>query len=136
MRILVDDDDPVFSRLLEERLTGLAFKVQVTRDTLQAWHILRRDPPDLVLLDMQMPGGSGLAVLRRIKSNLQTRGVPVIVITAAQDESTLQQIHVARPEGLLRKPIVFEELALEINRLLAARALSRPERRLAQKGPG
>ena len=81
-----------------------------------------------------MPGGTGLAVLRRLKSNLLVRNVPVIVITAAEDEATFQQIRAAHPDGLMRKPILFETLALEINRLLGGREPARPERPLAQKG--
>ena len=134
MRILVADDDAVLTHLLESRLRSLGYEVQVTRDALQAWQSLRHGHPDLLLLDINMPGGTGLAVLRRLKSNHLTRGIPVIVMTAAQEETTLAPIRAQHPDGLMFKPIRFEELALEVSRLLVVQELAKAERPVAPKG--
>jgi CheY-like chemotaxis protein len=133
LRILVADDDLVFSHLLEQRLLERDYQVLVAHDALQAWQFARRDVPDLVLLDIKMPGGTGLAVLQRLKSNLRVKGIPVIVITSLDDPSILEQIQAQNPEALLHKPIQFEELMLEINRALAARELAKPERLIMQR---
>ena len=124
MRILVADDDVVLTRLLEQRLRDRGFEVRIAFDALQAWQMARREPPDLILLDIKMPGGTGLAVLRRLKSNQTVRNVPVIVITAAEEQSLLQQILALAPETVLRKPVRFADLDFEISRVLARREIA------------
>jgi len=134
VRILVADDDVVLTRLLDERLRDRGFDVRIAYDALQAWQMARREPPDLILLDIKMPGGSGLAVLRRLKSNLAVRHVPVIVITAAEEQSLLQQILALKPDALLSKPVKLADLDFEISRLLACRELSTSAPPISSKG--
>ncbi len=125
MRILVADDDLTLSRLIEHRLHERGYQVLVTQDAVQTWHAIQRESPDLVVLDIKMPGGSGLAVLRRLKQNLNNRAVPVIVITAAEDQATLQQAMALHPEAVLRKPLHAPDLEFEIARLLAGREVAK-----------
>ena len=136
MRILVADDDVVLTRLLEQRLHDRGFEVQIAHDALQAWQTVRREPPDLILLDIKMPGGTGLAVLRRLKNNQAVRGVPVIVITAAEEQSILQQILALQPGALLRKPVKLADLDFEISRLLTQRELAGSAPQNSPKGSG
>ena len=132
MRILIADDDLALSHLLERRLREQGYEVMVARDAIQAWQLAQREKPDLVVLDIHMPGGSGLAVLRRLKNNLNTRSVSVIVVTAAEDQSILQQVLALRPDALLRKPLRLADLDFEISRLLVARE---PARSVASRPP-
>jgi DNA-binding response OmpR family regulator len=125
VRILIADDDVVLTRLLEMHLKRFGHTVQITSDAVQTWRMARNSPPDLVLLDINMPGGTGLAVLRRLKNNLTTNRVPVIVITAAEEQGLLQSILNLRPDALLRKPVQLQDLDLEIARLLINRELAR-----------
>jgi len=125
MRILVADDDLTLSHLIAQRLRERGYQVLVTQDAVQTWHHIQRESPDLVVLDIKMPGGSGLAVLRRLKQNLNNRHVPVIVITAAEDQATLQQAAALQPELLLRKPLQAADLEFEIARLLAKREFTK-----------
>jgi len=136
VRILVADDDVVLTRLLEQRLRVRGFEVQIAHDALQAWQAVRREPPDLILLDIKMPGGTGLAVLRRMKNNQAVRGVPVIVITAAEEQSLLQQIVALQPDAMLRKPVKLTDLEFEISRLLALREFAGSASRNSPKGSG
>jgi DNA-binding response OmpR family regulator len=136
VRILVADDDVVLTRLLEQRLCDRGFEVQIAHDALQAWQMLRREPPDLVLLDIKMPAGTGLAVLRRMKNNQATRGVPVIVITAADEQPLIDQILALHADVILRKPIKITDLDFEISRLLVQRELSSAARPASPKGSG
>jgi len=136
VRILVADDDVVLTRLLQQRLHDRGFEVQIAHDALQAWQTVRREPPDLILLDIKMPGGTGLAVLRRLKNNQAVRGVPVIVITAAEEQSLLQQILALQPHALLRKPVKLTDLDFEISRLLAKRELAGSAPQNSPKGSG
>jgi len=127
MRILIADDDLTLSHFLERRLLDRGYEVLVTQDAVQTWQAIQRQSPDLVLLDIKMPGGSGLAVLRRLKHNLHSRGVPIVVITAAEEPDTLQQVLALRPDALLRKPLQLADLDFEISRLLAGRELAKPD---------
>jgi CheY-like chemotaxis protein len=130
VRILIADDEVVLTRLLEHHLKSFGHTTVVTHDAIQAWRVARDSPPDLVLLDIKMPGGTGLAVLRRLKSNLNTKGVPVIVITAAEEAGLLQSILSLQPESLLRKPVKLIDLDLEIAKLLAKRGLAESSGRI------
>jgi CheY-like chemotaxis protein len=134
MRILVADDDVVLTHLLDRRLRERGFEVQIAHDALQAWQMVRREPPDLMLLDIKMPAGTGLAVLRRMKNNQAVRGVPVIVITAVEEQALLQQILALQPDAILRKPIKITDLDFEISRLLVQRELAVAAQRTAPKG--
>ena len=121
-RILIADDDPIVSRLLKNTLTARGYEIMVTEDAILTWQAIQRGWPDLVILDIKMPGGSGLAVLRRLKNNLRTHGLPVIVITAADEPSVLQQALALHPEALFRKPLRPDELETEIMKLIGKRA--------------
>jgi len=136
VRILVADDDIVLTHLLEQRLRERGFEVRLAHDALQAWHLARREPPDLILLDIRMPGGTGIAVLRRLKSNRSTLMIPVIVITAAEEQSLLQQIAELRPDAFLRKPIKLADLDLEIARLLVQSEIANSAARILSKKSG
>lgn len=81
MKILIADDDRTTAQLLAEHLKNAGHQTVVAFDTMQALMICRREHPDAVLLDVQMPGGSGLDVLHRLKSSISTATVPVIVLT-------------------------------------------------------
>ena len=133
MRILIADDDLTLSRLLERRLLDRGYEVLVTQDSVQAWQSIQHQSPDLVILDIKMPGGSGLAVLRRLKQNLNSGGVPVIVITAAEDKTTLEQAMALRPDALLRKPLRLADLESDIARLLAGRVIAKETETSASK---
>ena len=136
MRILVADDDVVLTRLLEQSLRVRGFEVQIAYDAVQAWQMVRREPPDLILLDIKMPAGTGLAVLRRMKNYPASRSVPVIVITAAEEQPLLQEILALQPAAMLRKPIKIPDLDFEISRLLVQRELASAARPASPKGSG
>ncbi len=136
MRILIADDDLTLARLLENRLRDRGYEVLLTEDAIQTWQAIQRQSPDLVILDIKMPGGSGLAVLRRLKNNLNNRGVPIVVITAVEDSNTLKQVEALQPDALLRKPLQMADLEFEIARLLAGRLLVKPGRNPALKAGG
>jgi two-component system cell cycle response regulator len=136
VRILVADDDVVLTHLLDERLRERGHEVRIAHDALQAWQMARREPPDLILLDIKMPGGTGLAVLRRLKTNQAVRHVPVIVITAAEEQSILQQILALQPDALLRKPVKLTDIDFEISRLLVRRELANSALHISRKGSG
>ena len=81
-RILVVDDEPDVARLLEVALTSEGFVVELTSNAAQAFDAAVACPPDLVLLDVSMPGMSGLDLTGELKSDVMTAATPIILVTA------------------------------------------------------
>ncbi|RME41648.1 MAG: response regulator, partial [Planctomycetota bacterium] len=80
--ILIVEDERDLSELIRINLEREGFACRCAADGRQAVESLRRDPPDLVILDRMLPGVSGDEVLRRIRSNAKTAALPVLMLTA------------------------------------------------------
>src|SRR5207249_9730668 len=85
MHVLIADDDQVTVQLLSSVLEASGFELSIARDAMQAVMMAMRKPPDAVILDIGMPGGSGLQVLERLKASPKTHPVPVLGGTAVTD---------------------------------------------------
>ncbi|MGJ8637160.1 MAG: response regulator [Phycisphaerales bacterium] len=79
--VLIADDDTGLLKAMELRLESLGYRVFCTQDGYQALAIARREHPDLLILDISMPAGSGVSVLHRIRAIDEIADVPVIFIT-------------------------------------------------------
>jgi len=88
-RILVVEDEPDIASLLEYNLGREGYSVSVVSDGEEAVDRIVAEAPDLVLLDLMLPGLDGLEVCRRIKQDPATRNVPIIMVTAKGEESDL-----------------------------------------------
>lgn len=103
-RILVVDDDPSFVDLLQEFL-GHNYELSVATNGEQAIAFCRDLPPDLVLLDVTMPGMDGYEVCRKLKSEAATRDVPIIFVTAHREvEAEIKGLEVGAVD-FLSKPV-------------------------------
>lgn len=91
MKVLIADDDRVLSHMLAGRLRALGWHVDLAGDAMQAVMFAIRNAPDVVLLDIQMPGGTGVDALKKLKASVRTSQVPVVVLTGsvgAEEEPT------------------------------------------------
>ncbi|MFQ5777357.1 MAG: response regulator [Terriglobia bacterium] len=125
--ILVADDDRVAVRLLSESLKALGFNVLVAYDAMQAWMTTQRATPAAIVLDVNMPGGSGLEVLRKLKRSAKTSTIPVLVVSGSAGADLLQEVQALGPDEFLPKPIDREHLRLTLCRLLGKPLGSPPE---------
>jgi len=105
VKILLAEDDHVQSRLLEHHLLDRGFKVRTAFDAQAAWDAADKDPPDVVLLDLQMPGGTGLTFLKKKSASSRLRGVPVIVITAIEDALVRRMAEQYGAQSIFPKPV-------------------------------
>jgi excisionase family DNA binding protein len=112
LRILVVDDDPVLRLILTEHLAAFGGQVRVDTavDGFQAGQKVVRFRPDVVLLDILMPGMSGIDVCRQIKSDPATRNIRVIAISGYMVDEQRQAALAAGAEACMSKPVDLEQL--------------------------
>jgi CheY-like chemotaxis protein len=118
--ILICDDEPSLRELMRVSL-GDGYAFAEANDVAEAIDLAERFHPDLVLLDVMMPGGSGLDVVERLRANPDLAGIPVVVISAFAADSDRLAAHDAGADGFLRKPFDPDELETLVEELLAAR---------------
>ena len=104
-RILVVDDVPANIRLLEAKLTFEYYDVLTAPDGPTALEIAARDAPDIILLDVMMPGMDGFEVCRRLKASAETRHIPIIMVTALDGREERIRGLDAGADDFISKPI-------------------------------
>ena len=122
--ILLIDDEPEMGRSVERVLeAGGEFNVSVAYDGPSGFKAARNATPDLILLDILMPGMDGIETLRTLKGDDRTRSIPVVMVTAVKDKETMRTAMYEYPEQYLVKPVVPDDLRRVVrSRLLAQTA--------------
>jgi CheY-like chemotaxis protein len=115
MRILVADDDRIVVHLLAALLRGKGHEVVPVLDAVQAIMFSMRPPlPDAIVLDINMPGGTGIETLKRLKASQVTALIPVIVLSGTTDAQMPSTVQALGADAFLRKPVdpgaLFEAL--------------------------
>jgi DNA-binding response OmpR family regulator len=117
-RILAVDDEERIVRLLEIRLGALGYDVVPAGDGETALRQVAEETPDLVLLDVLMPKMDGFEVLRRLKSDPETAGIPVIMLTARGQFDDLAHGYGEGAHWYFHKPFDVGELETFVARLI------------------
>jgi two-component system, cell cycle response regulator DivK len=124
--ILAVEDDPLNLRLFHDMLTWRGYATLEANDVSHALALAGERTPDLVLLDVQLPGLSGLDLVRRFKADARLRNVPIIAVTALALRSHEEMIRAAGVDDYVTKPFSVAELMETVQRHLPAEA-SEPE---------
>lgn len=117
-KILVVDDDPQYLTMVREWLKG-TYKVFMANSGLQAIKWLGKNTVDLILLDHEMPVTSGPQVLEMLRSEEDTKEIPVIFLTGKGDKESVMSVVSLKPEGYFLKGIQKEELLQKLNEYFA-----------------
>ncbi len=131
-RILVVDDDPANLFLMKQLLTSKGFEVITVGDPYQVMDQVRSVAPDMILLDIMMPGKDGITLLRELKSLKETESIPVIMVTARDDSQMLATALNAGASDYVRKPVDTVELMARIDGVLKLKQYADELRRLDQ----
>ena len=116
--ILVVDDDPEIVTLLATRLGKRGYKVATASDGTSALQLAKRDRPDLVLLDVMMPGKSGWEVARALKQDPDMAGTKIVMVTAIGERTNEITAPIYGADAHVDKPFEFEKLERVIGNLL------------------
>lgn len=116
--ILIVEDDDIVAKTIERCLRSEAYRVRVTNSGVEGLQAARREPPDLVILDVIMPGMDGYAVCREMRQDQMLQKVPILFLTAkTKDEEKIAGL-TAGADDYLGKPFNVDELVLRIRAIL------------------
>jgi two-component system, OmpR family, response regulator MtrA len=118
-RILVADDDVDIRELIEFKLSTLGHEIVAVSDGAAAVDVCRDAKPDLAVLDVMMPGMSGLDAVRVIRSDEAMADIPVILLTARVKEADVETGFDSGADDYITKPFSPRELASRVQALLA-----------------
>lgn len=117
-KILVADDDMRNRKLLETLLRADGYQVAAVNSGQATLDAVANDRPDLILLDLMMPGMDGFEVVRRLKSDVNSRDIPIVMVTALDDSGSRLRLLAAGVADLIAKPIDRWQLKERLERLL------------------
>jgi DNA-binding response OmpR family regulator/signal transduction histidine kinase len=120
-RVLVIDDEPQILRYVQRTVEEAGFRAIVTGDPEEALRMVESDDPDMVLIDLQLPGIDGFELLRRVR---ELSGVPVMFLTARSDSEVAARALRAGAGDYVTKPFAPSELVARIEASLRRRVLS------------
>ena len=116
MNILIVEDDPTDMKLLSVVLDASGHHVLGKASAEEAAREIARRQPELILLDLKLPGMDGLALARIIKQNPATRAIPIVAITAAREKFTREDALGAGCDAFLLKPVDTRKLSEQVTR--------------------
>jgi len=116
------DDEPEIRYIARRMLEKAGHEVSEACDGEECLQKLKAEKPDLILLDVMMPGLKGWEVCRRIKAEDRTRSIPVVMFTVRTSEEDLEESKRCGAEAHINKPFEREELLRVVNRVLDERS--------------
>jgi CheY-like chemotaxis protein len=117
--ILIIDDERDIHRVLKALFEGAGYTVASALDSMQAHMAARQAKPDLIVLDIQMPGGGGIKVYETLRMNNNFMMTPILVYTAVALADVEKKIPVHPSTMLLAKPAQPEQILLAVEKLLS-----------------
>ena len=117
-KILIVDDDPDMLRLMSVKLKKSGYEVVIAGDGVACMSMVRKETPDLIVLDLGLPAGDGFKTLERLKSLVPFSSIPVIVLTARDAAETTDKALSAGASAFFEKTASKDEVLGAVWRLL------------------
>lgn len=122
-KILIIDDEEDFCYFAKKNLEAISnYEIITANKGKKGIQIARKEKPDLILLDIMMPGIDGFEVLKRLKANEKTQKIPVIMLTAKDEDEAKIKASGLYCEDYLVKPVENVVLSAKIHKVLSLRA--------------
>ncbi|MDD3374147.1 MAG: response regulator [Candidatus Omnitrophica bacterium] len=117
-KILFVEDDLDFLTVMNRRLIEHGHQVMAAFDCFRAVELAHNEKPDVIVLDLKLPGGGGLSTLKNLKLSLYTKDIPVIISTAMKDDEQKKLVLQEKPDGYLEKPYDSDALIRMIEKVM------------------
>jgi two-component system, cell cycle response regulator len=114
MNILLIEDDPTDRKLLRAVLNSSGDRVIEQAAAEEAFEAIRRERPELILLDLKLPGMDGLALARRLKADDETRPIPIVAVTVGAEEFSREEALRAGCDAYILKPVNTRKFAEQV----------------------
>lgn len=126
--VLIVDDIPINVTLIEKMLKPFHFVIEKANDGQTALDIVAGKKPDLILLDLMMPGINGYDVIRQLRSQEETKQLPIIVISALNSNEDVMKGYSLGANDFLTKPIIMDRLhtsvVTQLNKALETKGMA------------
>ena len=121
-KILIVDDEPAMIEVLETRLTGFGYQTCSARDGVEALEKVKREKPDLIIMDVMMPRMTGFEALKKIRDNPESHKIPALVVSDGRMKDYFTNITGVE---FISKPYDVKELVNRIEILIGGKGASR-----------
>ncbi len=118
--VLVVEDNPSLSRVMTLQLERRGYRVVTAKDGVAGFAALQQELPDCIVLDLMLPVMDGFELLKRIRSLARSASVPVVILTASQDDRNRRRGRNYLADAYLTKPFDIEDLDATLRRVIAS----------------
>lgn len=119
-RVLVVEDTPANLKLVNMLLDRAGYQVLLAVNALDGMALAREHLPNLILMDIQLPGMDGLTATRLLKQSVTTRHIKIVALTAFAMKGDEERVIAAGCDGYIAKPIQYQSFLAEVQRILAS----------------
>ncbi len=116
--ILVIEDEVDVTEVIKRRLKDAGHIPFIANDPYNGLKLAREEQPDLILLDLKLPAGGGLSILRNLKTAVETQGIPIIILTGSRSDEVKEKALKDGAAAYLEKPYDLHELLATIRAVL------------------
>lgn len=123
-KVLVIEDDQLMAGLLAEKLTKADFQVQLAVDGEAGMKALEKELPDIVLLDLILPGMSGFEILAKIKEDERTKAIPVVILSNLGSREEIKKgLELGAESYLIKANVLIDEVVKKIRETVAKKQM-------------